>query len=89
MFGPFLLGVLNEKMYVLHGQQESANNDEQPEHGGPNTDTDFNIKDFGKHYKTILLSHGPITSLTILNSRGVFRKAVPGYVGKDLEKKVR
>lgn len=74
-------------MHVLKGHsegptEENSNSEDCPQHNPAN------IATFGKFYSTILLSPGEVVSLTILNQKGMFRKSVAGYTGKDLMQKV-
>ena len=74
-------------MHVLKRQseetsKEDSNSEELLQHNPANLAT------FGKFYSAILLSPGEVVSLTILNQRGMFRKSVAGYTGKDLMNKV-
>ena len=74
-------------MHVLKRQsdetsKEDSNSEELLQYNPANLET------FGKFYSAILLSPGEVVSLTILNQKGMFRKSVAGYTGKDLMNKV-
>lgn len=55
----------------------------EPEAGGST-----NILAFGRLYRTILLTHGHVVSLSVLVKKGTFKKACNGLSNKPLMQKV-
>ena len=47
------------------------------------------IAEFGKLYSAILLTHGEVVSMPLLNQKGIFRRYCDGISGKPLMVKVR
>ena len=63
------------------GDESDTNSSSQEEHS-------ISIADFGKIYSAILLIHGEVVSMSLLNNKGVFRKSCGGLTGKQLMSKV-
>lgn len=49
----------------------------------------INIAAFGKLYSAILLTHGEVVSMPLLNQKGIFRRNCNGISGKPLMFKVQ
>lgn len=82
-------GTLNERMHVLNkleGNPDDSDilNGGQEQETGPSTDIDA----YGRLYRTVLLSHGHVVSLSLLIKKGVFKKTCNGLSNKPLMQKV-
>ena len=82
----FILGALNDKMYVLKGIEEEE--EEHADENGKHPDITLDLKNFAKIYSSVILSPGQVVSMTLLNQKGLFRKHIAGYTGKELMLKV-
>lgn len=64
---------------------ESDNESSSTSEGLPPVD----IAKFGKLYSAILLTHGEVVSMPLLNQKGIFRRYCDGISGKALMIKVQ
>lgn len=62
--------------------------DESDTHSSSQEQHSISIAEFGKLYNAVLLTHGEVVSMSLLNHKGVFRKSCGGLTGKQLMSKV-
>lgn len=74
--------VLNQ-LEGTHQQIDDPNTQDNPEA----TDS-TNIREFGRLYSMVLLTHGPIVSLSMVIKKGAFKKPCNGLSNKPLMHKV-
>ena len=83
-------GALNDRMHVLNklegipDETNNLNGSQDKQEAAISTDIDA----FGRLYRTVLLSHGHVISLSILIKKGVFKKICNGLSNKPLMQKV-
>lgn len=64
---------------------DNFNENKDKEEAGVSTDIDT----YGRLYRTVLLSHGHVVSLSLLIKRGAFKKTCNGLSNKPLMQKVQ
>lgn len=62
--------------------------EEHADENGKHPDITLDLKNFAKIYSSVILSPGQVVSMTLLNQKGLFRKHIAGYTGKELMLKV-